>query len=84
MGNDWAVYIFVFVIAAIVLARLDRLGKQLEAVCAEIRADVARTEDDRTEILTEWKQAQKDAAKDTKQFWILWGSSALRYSLGTY
>jgi hypothetical protein len=73
MGNDWAVYIFVFVIAAIVLARLDRLGKQLEAVCAEIRADVARTEDDRTEILTEWKQAQKDAAKDTKQFWILWG-----------
>ena len=42
MGNDRVIYIFVFVIAAVVLARLDRLGKQLEAVCAEIRADNLR------------------------------------------
>ena len=48
MGNDRVIYIFVFVIAAVVLARLDRLGKQLEAVCAEIRADVARTEEGRS------------------------------------
>jgi len=73
MGNDWAIYIFVFVMAAIVMVRLDRLGRQLEAVCASIRADVARTEDDREEILSEWKQATKDAAKEARQFWIVWG-----------
>jgi len=73
MGNDWAVYVFVFVMAAIVLARLDRLAKQLEAVCASIRTDVARTEEDRREILDDWRQSKKDSAKDTRQFWIFWG-----------
>jgi hypothetical protein len=73
MGNDWAIYIFVFIMAAIVMARLDRLGRQLEAVSADIRADVARTEDERMEILSEWKEAQKQAAKDNRQFWIFWG-----------
>jgi hypothetical protein len=73
MGRDWALYVFVFVIAVIVLARLDRLGKQLEAVCALIRADVARTEDGREEIMDNWKQAKKDSAKETRQFWIFWG-----------
>lgn len=73
MGNDWAVYIFVFVIAGIVLARLDRLGKQLEAVCVSIRADLARTEDERDEIIGEWKQSKSEAAKEARQFWIFWG-----------
>jgi hypothetical protein len=73
MGRDWALYVFVFVIAAIVLARLDRLGKQLEAVCALIRADVASNEDDRKEIMDDWKQAKKDSTKETRQFWIFWG-----------
>ena len=61
MGSDWAIYVFVFLIAALVMARLDRLGKQLEAVCVSIRADVARTEDDRTEILNDWKEDKKEA-----------------------
>jgi hypothetical protein len=43
MGNDWTIYIFVFAIATVLLARMDRLGKQLEAVSAMIRADLART-----------------------------------------
>jgi hypothetical protein len=43
MGHDWGVYIFVFIMAAIVMARLDRLGRQLEAVSVAIRADVALT-----------------------------------------
>jgi hypothetical protein len=73
MGNDWAVYVFVFVMAAVVMARLDRLGNQLEAVCVSIRADVARTKEDRDEILSEWKETQKAAAKDKRQFWIFWG-----------
>jgi len=73
MGNDWGIYIFVFVIGMIVMARLDRLGRQLEAVCVSIRADVARTEDERDEILSEWKQAKKDARRTSWQFWIFWG-----------
>jgi hypothetical protein len=73
MGNDWGVYIFVFVMAAIVMARLDRLGKQLEAVGVSIRADLARTEDERDEIIGDWKQAKKDAAKDQRMFWFFWG-----------
>jgi hypothetical protein len=73
MGNDWPIYIFVFAIAAVLLARMDRLGKQLEAVSAMIRADLARTEDDRSEIMSNWKQSQKDQAKEARQFWILWG-----------
>jgi hypothetical protein len=73
MGNDWSGYIFVFAMAAIVMARLDRLGRQIEAVSADIRADVARTEEEREEILSEWKEAQKGAAEDARQFWIFWG-----------
>jgi gas vesicle protein len=73
MGNDWPIYIFVFAIAAVLLARMDRLGKQLEAVSAMIRSDLARTEDDRSEIMSDWKQSQKDQAKDSRQFWIFWG-----------
>jgi hypothetical protein len=73
MSDDWSIYILAFVIGAIVLARMDRLGKQLEAVSAMIRADLARTEDDRSEIMSSWKQSQKDQAKDSRQFWIFWG-----------
>jgi type VI protein secretion system component VasF len=73
MSNDWSIYIFVFVIAAILLARMDRLGKQLEAVSARIRADLARTEDDRSEVMSDWKQSQKDQAKDARLSWIFWG-----------
>jgi len=73
MSNDWSIYIFVFVIAAILLARMDRLGKQLEAVSARIRADLARTEDDRSEVMSDLKQSQKDQAKDARLSWIFWG-----------
>jgi hypothetical protein len=82
MGSDWALYVFVFVIAAIVLARLGRLGKQLEAVCALIRADVASNEDDRNEIMDDWKQAKiRPRRHGSSGFSGV--SSALRCSLGT-
>jgi hypothetical protein len=73
MGNDWSGYIFVLAMAAIVLARLDRLGRQVEAVSIHIRADISRTAEEREEILSEWKEAQKESAKDARQFWIFWG-----------
>jgi hypothetical protein len=58
--------------ASMLMLRLDRLGKQLEAVNAMIRADLARTEEERSEVLQEWKETKKQAAKDERQFWLFW------------
>ena len=51
----------IIVVASVLMLRLDRLGKQLEAVSAMIRADLARTEEQRSEILQEWKETKKQA-----------------------
>ena len=59
-------------VASVLMLRLDRLGKQLEAVSAMIRADLARTEEGRSEILQEWKETTKQAAKEERQFWLFW------------
>jgi hypothetical protein len=69
MSNDWIVYglgASVFLL----MWRLDRLGKQLEAVCAIIRIDLAPSEARRGKFLTERKQAREDAAKEQRQQWI--------------
>jgi hypothetical protein len=87
MGSDWGLYIFIFVIGTILMSRLDRLGKQIEAVCVSIRADVARTEDDRNEILGDWNQAKKDASREKRQFWIVWAiiaAAALAWALSPH
>jgi hypothetical protein len=52
------------------MLRLDRLGKQLEAVCANIKSELAPNEDRRREILSEWKQVKDDAAKERRHQWI--------------
>ncbi len=40
MSNDWTIYVIIGA-AFMVLARLDRLAKQLEAVNADIKAELA-------------------------------------------
>jgi hypothetical protein len=72
MGSDWSIYGFVFVMAAILMVRLDRLGKQLEAIGVSIRADFARTEEERSEIINDWKEGKKQATRDAWLFWIFW------------
>ncbi len=69
--ENWTLGIIIG-IAAMLMHRLDRLGKQLEAVNAMIRADVARTGEERKEILHEWRENKKQAAKDERQFWVFW------------
>jgi hypothetical protein len=59
-------------VATMLMFRLDRLGKQLEAVSAMVRADLARTEEQRSEVLQEWKETKKQTAKDERQFWLFW------------
>jgi hypothetical protein len=69
--ENWTLGIIIG-IGAMLMYRLDRLGKQLEAVNAMIRADFARTEEARHEILQEWRENKKQAAKDERQFWLFW------------
>jgi hypothetical protein len=69
MGNDWDIYILVFVLTAM-LMRLERLWTQIEAVTDLIRADLARTDDARQELIDSWRKKTDDAAKERRQFWI--------------
>jgi hypothetical protein len=71
--EHWTIFVIVGVIAVMIMARLDRLGKQLEAVSAIIRSDLARTEEERDGVLREWKEDKQQAANDARQFWTFWG-----------
>jgi hypothetical protein len=70
--NDWG-FVGTVLVGAIIMNRLDRLGNQLEAVCALIRRDVARTEAERDEIMGDWRESKKQAAIDRRNAWIFWG-----------
>jgi hypothetical protein len=69
---SWIV-VAVFVAAGVIMHRLDRIGRQLEAVCTMIRADLPRNEGERDEILQEWRDNRKQEAKDSRNAWIFWG-----------
>jgi hypothetical protein len=73
MGGDLGIYIFGFLMTAIVMIRLSRLGKQIEAVDVSIRADIARTDPERDAIINEWKREKDAAAKAARQFLMFWG-----------
>ena len=55
-----------------IACRLDRLGKQLEAVCANIKAELAPTDERGDEIIREWKGSKNQQNKDQRQFFIFW------------
>jgi len=55
----------------LVMYRLDLLSKQVEAVCASIKAELATDPDREREILREWKDNQTQAAKERRYTW--WG-----------
>ena len=76
MSNDWTIYVIIGA-AFMVLARLDRLAKQLEAVNADIKAELATNELRAREILSEWREARQEATKEARQFWIFWGIVAV-------
>jgi hypothetical protein len=88
MSDDhWIIFIIVGVMGTMIMARLDRLGKQVEAVSAIIRSDLARTEGERDNILREWKENQQQAANDARQFWTFWsivGATALGWYVFTH
>ena len=71
VDHDDAVIVVGLVGLRFVRAVLDHHSYvRTKAVHASIRMDVARTEDERDQILSEWKLAKKDATKEAWQFWI--------------
>ncbi|XSC42000.1 hypothetical protein ACF1BQ_025575 [Bradyrhizobium sp. RDT10] len=69
----WMIFVVVGVLTAMIMARLDRLGKQIEAVSVMIRSDLARSGEERDEVIQEWNDNKQQAAKDARQFWAFWG-----------
>jgi hypothetical protein len=56
--------------------RLDRLGKQLEAVSRLViheMAELLGNEERLQELVEEWRQDQAEAKRATRQFLITWG-----------
>jgi len=66
----------------LVVGRLDRLGKQLEGVLASIKYDLEPDPNRKKEILREWKDSEKQQAKDARVFWISWTVIAGAMALG--
>lgn len=65
-----------------VLWKLDRIGRQIEAVSADIKVEVAElfgNEEWASETLREWKENKQQATKDTRQMLIFWGVIASLY-----
>jgi hypothetical protein len=72
-GNVWPWLVLVYVWTLMLMGRLDRLGKQMEAVFFRLAMEIARTEDRRDELRDEWNDIYKQAAKERRQFWWFWG-----------
>jgi hypothetical protein len=52
--------------------RLDRLGKQLEAVCTNIKVELTPDDDRKRELIKEWKENTGRQSKDARQSFIFW------------
>jgi hypothetical protein len=71
---SWTLFALVAVPVFIVMMRLDRLGKQIEAVCHLIQLEIAENNPDRKhQLLSDSRQEHEQTKKDTRQFWMFWG-----------
>ena len=60
MSDEHKAIIIIFCVMAImIIARLERLGKQIEGTYELIRHDLARTDEERDEILQEWREKKQ-------------------------
>jgi hypothetical protein len=74
MGIDLEVIAAVVGFGVVILYRIECLGRQIGAVDASIRSDVAHTEADRTAIYAEWKENHDRGAKEAHMFWVFWAA----------
>jgi hypothetical protein len=71
-GQDWPPYVIVLLLAGLIMWRLDRLGKQLEAVRDHLLIELG-SEETRSEVLQEREWEKKERRKERRQFWAFWG-----------
>ena len=72
--SEWSIFAFVVIASVwIVWARLDRLGRQLEAVLVRILLELVRDEERRMEIVHERMEERKEEANEDRKFWTFWG-----------
>ena len=79
--NSWILY---GLIAAVGLLwwRMDKLGRQLEAVHNSLLIELAPTREQREEFLNERRWLKEQEKKEQKQFWITWGVIGIVVILG--
>ena len=75
-GQDWAPYVVIFLGVALVIWRLDRLGKQIEAVRDNLLLELGNAET-QSEVLREREWEKKERMKEARQFWIFWAIASL-------
>jgi hypothetical protein len=75
-GQDWMAYIPMYVVAALILWRLDRLGKQLEAVRDLLLLELGN-EETKSDVLQQREWEKKERKKEARQFWIFWAIVSL-------
>jgi hypothetical protein len=66
MSNEWTIYVLLGCVI-VLMFRLDRLGRQVEAVCFDIKYELSPSEDRREEMLSERKSMKAEAAKEKRQ-----------------
>jgi hypothetical protein len=69
----WGTYLAIYIAMWVVMARLERLGKQLEAVASVVREEIATAAERKQEIRDEWRYNKAQEAKDARGFWTFWG-----------
>jgi len=75
-GQDWAPYVAIFLGVALVIWRLDRLGKKIEAVRDNLLLELGNAET-QSEVLREREWEKKERMKEACQFWIFWAIVSL-------
>jgi hypothetical protein len=75
MGIEWwAVVVCLIGFAFLVMRRLNRIGRQIEAVGRVVQPEVTEAvgnEERKYELLREWDEQKQRAAQDRRQGW--WG-----------
>jgi hypothetical protein len=66
--QDWVIFLLVFYF----IWRLDRLGKQIEAVRDNLLIELGN-EETRTEVLQDHEWEKKERSKERRHFWIFSG-----------
>jgi hypothetical protein len=66
-------YLAIYIAMGVVMARLERAGKQLEAMASVVREEIATSAERKQEIIDEWRYNREQEAKDARGFWTFWG-----------